>query len=69
MKNLRRKKMFLKKEEKKKSELAIGMLIGAFAMLGVFSVTNKGKEMICEVKNKVSGLICSSSDKSSSCCQ
>ena len=48
--------MFFKKEEKKKHGIIIGAVVGMLATLGALSVTNKGKEMICEMKKRVTRL-------------
>ena len=50
--------MFFKKEEKKKHGMIIGIAVGALATLGAFSITNKGKEMICEMKKRVKMMFC-----------
>ena len=48
--------MFFRKCEKKKHTSAkLILIVGALAAVGAFSITRKGRDMMCMAKNKITG--------------
>ena len=49
--------MFLGKSEKKRSSAPAILMIGALAVVGAASITNKGKRMVSSVVNKCKNIV------------
>lgn len=49
--------MFLGKSEKKRSSAPAILMIGALAVVGAASITNKGKRMVSGVVNKCKNIV------------
>lgn len=49
--------MMFGKNEKKKSMATVFLTIGALAMIGAVSITNKGKRVMCKMATKMRSMM------------
>ena len=54
--------MFFGKSEKKKSSTPVILMIGALAVVGVASITNKGKQLLHNMVDKCKNIVSKKDD-------